>query len=62
MDTNREEFQIKAVFFKVTSRHAQSALKLWFKEFSYRDAFLLIIIIVIIVIIIIFLYFVLHVN
>ena len=40
-------------FFKVMSRHAQSASKLCFKELSYRAAFLLIIIVIIIVIIII---------
>ena len=37
-------------FFKVMSRHAQSASKLCFKELSYRDAFLLIIVVIIIVV------------
>ena len=50
-------------FFKVMSRHAQSASKLCFKELSYRDAFLLIIIVIIIVIIIIYLTSVIiHIN
>ena len=35
------------------SRYAQSASKLCFKEFSYRDAFLHIIVIVIIIIVIV---------
>ena len=49
-------------FFKVMSRHAQSASKLCFKELSYRAAFLLIIIVIIVIIIIYLTSVIIHIN